>query len=41
MDIVIYTSDPDVVAKKLEDIRTAVEGLGLFVGDITIVDRGE
>lgn len=38
MDITIVTSDPDVVDADL--IYAAVEALGYFVDEVTVVDRG-
>ena len=38
MDIVIYTSDPENI--DAWRIEKAVEALGYFVANVTVVDRG-
>jgi hypothetical protein len=39
MDIVITTSERDVVEDRIDDIRQALEDINLFVGEIVVLDR--
>ena len=41
MDIHIITSDIDIVLDKIDEIRAALDAIGLFVGDIDVSYRGE
>jgi hypothetical protein len=38
MDLLIHTSDPESI--DVAEIRSALEALDYFVGEITVIDRG-